>query len=91
MIKIPQAFLDAPATKTEAKVKQEALTAAKVALAPKSQVKARVDMSAEVAGEGLCPDCRKPMIPSHANGHKVLSCQPCRIVIPAKDDAAAAE
>jgi hypothetical protein len=79
MIKFPKAFLDAPATKTEAsKVKQE--------VAAKSQVKARVDMSAEVAGAGLCPDCRKPMIPTHANGHPVLSCTACRIVIPVKDE-----
>jgi hypothetical protein len=73
--------MDASATKTEAKVKQEATAA-------KSQVKARVDMSAEVAGAGLCPDCRKPMVPSHANGHPVLSCTACRIVIPVKDDVA---
>lgn len=78
MLKIPKAFQDAPATKTEAKVKQEAKVV--------TEVKARVDMSAEVAGAGLCPDCRKPMIPSHANGHPVLSCTACRIVIPVKDE-----
>lgn len=81
-LKIPKAFQDATATKTEAKVKQETLA--------KTQVKARVDMSAEVAGAGLCPDCRKPMIPSHANGHPVLSCTACRIVIPTKDDEVSA-
>jgi hypothetical protein len=82
MIKIPKAFMDAPATKTEAKKKQEATKQVQA----KTEVKSRVDMSAEVAGAGLCPDCRKPMIPSHANGHKVVICQPCRIVIPVKDE-----
>jgi hypothetical protein len=83
MVKFPKAFLDAPATRTEAKVKQEA--------SAKSQVRARVDMSAEVAGAGLCPDCRKPMVPSHANGHPVLSCTACRIVIPVKDEVVGGE
>ena len=78
MLKIPKAFAEASATKTEARKKVEAKAPA--------EVKARVDMSAEVAGAGLCPDCRKPMIPSHANGHPVLSCTACRIVIPTKDE-----
>jgi hypothetical protein len=78
-LKIPKAFQDAAATKTEARKKVEAT-------AVPAEIKARVDMSAEVAGAGLCPDCRKPMIPSHANGHPVLSCTACRIVIPTKDE-----
>jgi hypothetical protein len=86
MIKFPDAFTAAPATKTEAKLKQEAL-ATKVQAA--TAVKGRVDMSAEVAGAGLCPDCRKPMVPSHANGHPVCICSACRIVIPVKDEEVA--
>jgi len=85
MIKFPKEFLDAPATKTEAKAKKAATVSTKEAVVA-TNVKARVDMSAEVAGAGLCPDCRKPMIPSHANGHPVLSCTACRIVIPVKDE-----
>jgi len=87
MLKIPKAFMDAPATKTEARKKQEAIQQVQAKL----EVKARVDMSAEVAGAGLCPDCREPMIPSHANGHPVLSCTACRIVIPTKDEPAGQE
>jgi len=89
MIKFPKEFLDAPATKTEAKAKKAAIVATKQAVTATTDVKARVDMSAEVAGAGMCPDCRKPMIPSHANGHPVLSCTACRIVIPVKDEPTA--
>lgn len=89
MIKFPKEFLDAPATKTEAKAKKAAIVTTKEAVVATTDVRARVDMSAEVAGAGLCPDCRKPMIPSHANGHPVLSCTACRIVIPVKDEPTA--
>lgn len=49
------------------------------------QVTARIDMSADVAGAGLCPECKQPMEKTHANGMPVLACQPCRITIPIKD------
>jgi hypothetical protein len=84
MIKFPRAYTDAPATKTEAAAKKA--VKATVEVVATTDIKARVDMSAEVAGAGKCPDCRKPMIPSHANGHPVLSCTACRIVIPVKDE-----
>lgn len=72
-LKIPQAW-------TASTKKVAAVTAASG-----KKVTARIDMSAEVAGKGLCPDCRKPMSISHAAGHEVLACNPCRIVIPTKD------
>lgn len=54
--------------------------------APKEKVTARIDMSAEVAGKGLCPECRGQMVSAYANGHKVLVCDEDRIVIPVVDD-----
>ncbi len=72
---IPKAFQTATVTRTEAKAKVQA----------KTQTKARIDMSAEVAGAGLCPECRKPMERSHANGFPVLICEEHRIAIPMPD------
>jgi hypothetical protein len=83
MLKIPEAFKEAPVTKTEAKAKSAR------AVESATPVKARVDMSAEVAGEGLCPDCRQPMKECFANSHPVLACPNCRIVIPVKDTVVA--
>ena len=74
--KIPAAFANASATKTEAKIKLEASA---------QKVEARIDMSAEVAGAGLCPECRKPMERSHANGIPILTCDDHRIAIPVAD------
>jgi hypothetical protein len=70
----PQAFLNASATKTEAKKDT------------KDAVTARIDMSADVAGAGLCPECRKPMERSHANGIPVMTCDAHRIAIPIPDE-----
>lgn len=76
---IPKAFREAPATKTEAKFKLEAQ-------AKQNHVRARIDMSAEVAGAGLCPECRKPMEEKIVNGHPALVCMEDRITIPKKDE-----
>jgi hypothetical protein len=79
-LKLPQAFLEASATVSEVQAKVEASK-------PKEEVKvhARIDMSAEVAGAGLCPECRQPMEPSLANGIPVLVCLEHRIAIPTPD------
>lgn len=74
--KIPQAFLNASATVTEVKAKVETA---------KAEVTARIDMSAEVAGAGLCPECKTQMEASHANGIPVLICREHRIAIPMPD------
>lgn len=50
------------------------------------KVEARINMSAEVAGAGLCPECQKPMERSHANGVAVLTCDLHRIAIPIADE-----
>lgn len=52
----------------------------------KKEVKAKLDMSAEVAGQGLCPECKKPMTKMLANGHEVVVCHEDRIALPLKDD-----
>lgn len=50
------------------------------------EVTASLDMSAEVAGEGLCPDCKTPMETASLDGESdVLVCMPCRIALPIKD------
>jgi hypothetical protein len=80
---LPKAFLEASATISEAKSKIEARQQAHEALA--KPVTARIDMSAEVAGAGRCPECKQPMEESHANGIPVLICKEHRIVIPMSD------
>jgi len=79
-LKLPQAFLEASATVSEVQAKVQPA-------APKEEVKvhARIDMSAEVAGAGLCPECRQPMQQSIANGIPVLICLEHRIAIPTPD------
>jgi hypothetical protein len=74
---MPKTFLKAGVTKTQ-------LKAATVA----EKVEARINMSADVAGAGLCPECRRPMERSHANGHPVMICETHRIAIPMPDGAA---
>ena len=69
--KIPKAWLSAGAKKTET---SEA-----------TKVHARIDMSLEVAGAGLCPECRKPMDTVFANGIECYVCHPDRIAIPVPD------
>jgi hypothetical protein len=69
---VPQVFVESGAKKIEAAAEQ---------------VEARINMSAEVAGAGLCPECQTPMERSHANGIAVLTCDAHRIAIPVPDDA----
>ncbi len=51
----------------------------------KKAVSARVDMSAEVVGRGLCPECKKPMAVVMAGEAKVWACAADRISIPVPD------
>ena len=69
-------MLKIPKTFIEAGSKQTASVA----------VKARIDMSAEVAGLGLCPECKKPMTKAFASGIPVHICQEHRIAIPVQDE-----
>lgn len=50
------------------------------------QVTARINMSAEVAGAGLCPDCQKPMQLVTAGPVETLTCMDCRISLPTADE-----
>jgi len=77
--KMPSAFTSASATISEARAKVEAKS---------HQVEARINMSAEVAGAGLCPECQRPMELSHANGIPVFTCDVHRIALPAPNEKA---
>lgn len=52
-----------------------------------AKVEARIDMSAEVAGAGLCPDCKQPMQIMTAGPVETNTCMPCRISLPLADGA----
>ena len=59
---------------------------------PKAKpVEASLDMSAEVAGEGICPECKKPMEDINIGDSPVKVCMADRIALPAKDPEAPAE
>lgn len=44
-----------------------------------------LDMSAEIAGEGLCPECKTPMDKVLSGDLPTLVCVKDRIVLPIKD------
>lgn len=48
------------------------------------KITARVDMSDDVAGKGLCPVCKHPMKQMIANNQPVLCCMADRVVLPIK-------
>lgn len=74
--KIPKAWVSAGTKKIEAAATSTEAT----------KVTARIDMSPEVAGAGLCPECRKPMDKAFANGIECYVCHPDRIAIPVPDN-----
>jgi len=49
---------------------------------PVKEVTARIDMSPEVAGKGLCPECKQPMTIAVAGGVRVWACANDRIALP---------
>lgn len=75
-MKIPQAWSGTPSSTTS-----KTVTATK-------KVEARIDMSTQVAGAGLCPDCKSPMQPMVAAGVDTLTCMDCRIALPTADPTA---
>lgn len=52
-----------------------------------TKVEARIDMSKEIAGAGLCPDCKGPMQIMSAGPVETNTCMPCRISLPLADGA----
>ena len=58
--------------------------------ASSTEVSAKLDMSAEVAGQGVCPDCKSPMERVFHGDVEVFTCAPCRVVLPIKDEQAEA-
>lgn len=59
--------------------------AANAAIERSKPVTARIDMSAEVAGMGNCPECKKPMEIVASGGTKVWACAHDRITLPLPD------
>ena len=51
-----------------------------------SKIESRVDMSAEVAGRGLCPECKVPMQKIMAGSSMMWVCNSDRITIPLPDN-----
>ena len=51
----------------------------------KSEVKAKLEMGADVAGVGLCPECKTPMERVMHGEVEVAICTADRIVLPLKD------
>jgi ribosomal protein L37AE/L43A len=49
------------------------------------KIEARIDMSAEVAGVGKCPECKKPMRIVTAAGSQMWTCEADRITLPLPD------
>ena len=49
------------------------------------KVEARIDMSAEVAGAGKCPECKQPMQIVNVAGSAMWTCAADRITLPLPD------
>lgn len=49
------------------------------------QIRAKIDMSEDVAGQGLCPECHQPMKEVMVNNIPALCCFDHRIVLPKKN------
>lgn len=49
-------------------------------------VSARVDMSADVAGKGLCPVCKQPMEEGFADGQPVRFCREDLVTLPLSNE-----
>lgn len=72
-MKMPSAWINA------GKPQQTKATAA-------TKVEARIDMGEDVAGKGLCPDCKRPMQVMTAGPIETNTCMECRISLPLPDD-----
>jgi hypothetical protein len=76
-----QKFMEAQAKKKLSKPAQQKLKSA-------TEVSARIDMSAEVVGKGLCPECKQPMIKATAGANPVWTCVKDRITLPIENGQA---
>lgn len=50
-----------------------------------TKVEAKIDMSADVVGKGLCPECRQPMQRAYVDGTPVWSCVRDRVALPVEN------
>lgn len=54
-------------------------------LTANTKVESRIDMSADVAGMGKCPECKQPMVVAKAGSATVWACVADRISLPVPD------
>jgi hypothetical protein len=71
-LKVPQAWIGAKLVSPIEEVTSDQAT----------EVKARVDMSENVAGKGLCPECRQPMQIAQCGPSASWVCAADRISLP---------
>ena len=72
--RMPKAFTERPAAKLTAKQ----ITAGGIE-------ETTLDMSDDVAGNGLCPDCKRPMEKVVVDEEVCWACLPCRVSLPMRD------
>lgn len=51
-----------------------------------TQVEAKIDMSADVVGKGLCPECKKPMVKAFVGTHQAWTCVADRVALPVENE-----
>lgn len=92
-MKTPAAWNESPKPKrqpltAEASVElSQDLTFMNKVLGGSEQLKARIDMGPEVAGKGLCPECKTPMVRGEVGGNPGLICVKDRIALPLPDES----
>ena len=79
-MQLPKAWLYQAQTQAQTQTNKHT-----AAVEAKSKVTAKIDMSADVLGKGLCPDCRRPMARAFAADHEVYVCDSDRIALPVRD------
>jgi hypothetical protein len=72
-LKVPGAWLSA---------KVSARTIEAASIAETSRIDAKISMSEEIAGKGLCPECKLPMIEAVAGNSLSWVCVADRISLP---------
>lgn len=86
-MKMPQAWGKVLASSIESEESPNPAPVNATSTAPTgTRVEASLDMSAETIGEGLCPECKKPMEKVMLNGNEVYVCMADRITLPIKDE-----
>lgn len=80
-MKTPAAWNESP------KAKVASIVVSDTVLGTGTKIKARIDMGPEVAGKGLCPECKTPMVRGEVGGNPGLICVKDRIALPLPDES----